>query len=179
VRAEQKQELSTRTLIKNLRLRSIGWRIFPAILALLFFSGCTTAWQTQGSIYRPTQTQLRVESNPQGKVSINNKEIGMTPLETPLAYSQEIEKKTRKVSYWSINPGGALFMSLVSFGILFPLSLIPEDIETSLEPQESYQDNVFTVEVDTEGYKRWRQEVVGKGEKTVVLQPVLEKEAGR
>jgi hypothetical protein len=48
-----------------------------------------------------------------------------------------------------------------------------------LEPHESYKDNVFDIEVDTEGYKKWRQEVVGKGEKTVALQPLLEKEAGQ
>jgi hypothetical protein len=176
---DQKQGSLAQELITHQGLLYTHHRIFPVTLLLVFLSSCTTAWQPQGSFYRTTQTQLRIESKPQGKVYVNNKYVGLTPLETPLEYSQEVERKTRKVSYWDTQPGWSLFLTLVSLGLYLPFSLIPVDVDTSLEPHESYKDNVFDIEVDTEGYKKWRQEVVGKGEKTVALQPLLEKEAGQ
>jgi hypothetical protein len=176
---DQKQGPREQELVTCQGLAYVHDRILVVPLLLAFLSGCATSWQPQGSFYRTTQTQLRVESNPQGKVYVNNKYVGLTPLETPLEYGQEVERKTRKVSYWDTQPGWSLFVTLLSLGLYLPFSLIPVDVDTSLEPRESYKDNVFAIEIDTEGYKKWRQEVIGKGEKTVALQPVLEEEAGQ
>ena len=97
--AEQKQGESEQEPVAYLCMTYVCWRALATTLSLFFLSSCMIAWQTHGSIYRPTQTQLRVESAPQGKVYVNNKYIGLTPLEVPLEHGQEIEKKTRKVSY--------------------------------------------------------------------------------
>ena len=152
--------------------------VSAATLCTLFFlGGCATAWHTQGSFYRTAQTQLRVESEPPGKVYIDNRYVGSTPVEVPLEYGQEVERKTRAVSYWDSQPGWSLLLTLASLGLYLPFSLIPVDVDTALESHESYKDNLFRIAVDAEGHQQWKQEVVANGEKTIHLQPLLEKKA--
>jgi len=106
---------------------------------------------------------------------VNNKYLGVTPLDTPLEYGQEVERKTRNVTYWDTQPGWSLFLTLVSLGLYLPFSAIPVDVDTSFEPRESYKENVFHIAVEADGYQQWWQDVIGKGEQTVALHPVLEK----
>lgn len=168
--------------------RNEKWSIFAyvhhrvlkaTLLSFLLVSGCATTWQTQGSFYRTTQAQLLVESKPSGKVYINHKYVGLSPVKVPLEYGREVERKTRKVSYWESQPGWSLFLTLASLGIYLPFSFIPVDIDTSLEPLDSFKDNIFVVEIDAEGYQKWKEEVICKEEKSIFLQPLLKKEDGK
>ena len=145
--------------------------------SLLFCAGCSTAWQTEGSYYKTVQTQLILESAPRGKVSVNNRYVGETPVKTLVEYGQEVQRKTRKVSYWETQPGLSLFLTLVSLGLYLPFSAIPVDGETSLEPFDSFRNNVFDVQIEAEGYEKWQQQLLLKGEKITALQPTLQRRA--
>ena len=119
---------------------------------MFVLNGCATQWRDSGSFQKTTQTTLTVESIPPGKAFVNNKFIGYTPIVTPLEYGREVKKKTREVSYWITQPGWSLLVSIVSLGIYVPFSFIPVDIETSLEPTNSWKNNQFSVRVEAEGY---------------------------
>ena len=145
-------------------------RMLRALLCLsLLISGCAGSWQKQGTFYRTAQTKLDIESNPAGNIYVNNKFVGLTPAQIHLDYSQGIEKKTRKVSYWHTSPGISFFLTLVTLGIYLPISLIPLDIESSFEPLDHYKDNTFSVEIEADGLKRFNEVVVAKGQKTIPI----------
>lgn len=151
--------------------------ILTAIFSIIYFSGCATARKSQGSFYKTAQTHLTVESKPSGKVYVNNKYVGKSPIEIPLVYSRKVEKMTRNVSYWHNQPGWSLFITIISLGTYLPFSAIPVDSETTLETLDSFKDNGFTIEIEAEGFQRWQNEVTCKGEESITLQPILIVEA--
>lgn len=144
--------------------------------ALLFsLAGCTTEWAVEGSYYRTTQTLLAVESTPPGKILINGSHKGESPLSIPLEYEREVQRKTRKVSYWISQPGLALGITLLSLGIYLPFSAIPVDVELLQEPQSNFRSNQFVVHVQANGHHPWEDTVVCTGQNQLVLNPVLER----
>lgn len=138
--------------------------------------GCTTAWRDSGSFQRSTRTTLVAESTPPARVFVNNKYVGDTPLTFPLEYQQEVRKKTRKVSHWITQPGGSLFLTIISLGVYLPFSIIPVDIQTSLEPTQTFKDNEFEVGFAAEGHKGQHEKVVCTGQDKISKSAVLEKE---
>jgi len=142
--------------------------------ALLFsLAGCTTEWATDGSYYRTTQTLLDVQSTPPGKISINGSHKGEGSSFIPLEYEREVQRKTRKVSYWISQPGLALGITLLSLGIYLPFSAIPVDVELRQEPQSTFRSNQFVVQVQADGHHPWEETVVCTGQDRLVLNPVL------
>jgi len=63
----------------------------------------------------------------------------------------------------------------MSLGIYLPFSIIPVDIETSHDPLDSFKNNEFRIEVDSDGYKTWQTIVRFKGEKEFSLRPMLKR----
>jgi hypothetical protein len=117
---------------------------------------------------------LVIESVPSGKVFVNDKYVGAAPVTTSLQYGQEVKKKTRKVSYWTTQPGLAFAITLLSLGLYLPFSAIPVDIETIQEPTETFRGNHFVVRVEAPGYKAWQETVQCLGQNQVGLKPVLD-----
>jgi len=148
--------------------------VIAAITLCLLCGGCATDWQRQSSYFKTIQTELILESQPSGKVYINNNYVGLTNLKVPLEYGQEVQIKTRKVSYWETEPGWSLFISILSLGLYLPFSFIPVDADTSIELLQSYKDNTFKVEIHVENYPKWTQEVVVKGQREMFLKAVME-----
>ena len=143
-------------------------------LALLFsLAGCTTEWATEGSYYRTTQTLLVVQSTPPGKISINGSHKDESSLSIPLEYEREVQRKTRKVSYWISQPGLALGITLLSLGLYLPFSAIPVDVELRQEPRSNFRSNQFVVQVQADGHNPWEDTVVCTGQDRLVLNPVL------
>lgn len=140
---------------------------------LLSLAGCTTEWAAEGSYYRTTQTLLDVQSTPPGKISINGSHKGESSLSIPLEYEREVQRKTRKVSYWISQPGLALGITLLSLGIYLPFSAIPVDVELRQEPQSNFRSNQFVVQVQADGHHPWEDTVVCTGQDRLVLNPVL------
>jgi hypothetical protein len=142
--------------------------------ALLFsLAGCTTEWAAEGSYYRTTQFLLAVESTPPGKILINGNHKGESPLSIPLEYEREVQRKTRKVSYWISQPGWALGITLLSLGLYLPFSAIPVDVELRQEPQSNFRSNQFVVQVQADGHRPWEDTVVCTGQDRLVLNPIL------
>jgi len=144
-------------------------------ISVLFFNSCTTAWKPTGSYYRTTTTKVAVESVPNGKVYINNNYVGDTPIVHHIQYEEQIQKKSRKVSYWITQPGWSLLLSICSLGIYVPFSLIPVDIETSLQPTKSFRNNEFNLQVVSEGYRTWQKKVFFVGDEDLLVDTVLER----
>jgi hypothetical protein len=140
---------------------------------LLALAGCTTEWASEGSYYRTTQILLAVESTPPGKILINGSYKGESPLSIPLEYEREVQRKTRKVSYWISQPGLALGITLLSLGIYLPFSAIPVDVELMQEPQSNFRSNQFIVQVQADGHQPWEDTVVCTGQDRLALNPVL------
>ncbi len=138
-------------------------------IPLFVLSGCTTEWKKGSSFNKMIQTKVIVEAPPQGKVYINNKYVGENPIQTTLDYEQKVDVKTRKVSYWVTQPGWSLFISIISLGIYIPFSLIPVDIETSLEPTEEYINNEFTIGVITPENIESKEKISCKGQASIQL----------
>lgn len=70
------------------------------IIITFLLNGCATTWENKGSFYHTIQTDLVINSVPEGMVYIDNKYVGKTPLTTPVKYEQKVSKKSRKASYW-------------------------------------------------------------------------------
>jgi len=101
--------------------------------------------------------------------------VGDTPIDHTVRYEKQIDKKTRKVSYWITQPGFTLFWSIVSLGVYIPFSLIPADVETSLHPTDLYRNNEFTLKIVSEGYKIWQKEILCSGNDRLSIDTTLEK----
>jgi len=142
-------------------------------LITFLFNACATTWENKGSFYQAIQTDLDIKSVPEGMVYIDNRYVGKTPFTIPVKYEQKVNKKSRKVSYWETQPGLSLLITIVSLGIYLPFSFIPVDIETSLEPVESFRKNEITVNVSAEGYVDWEDKIILNGEKNISLQQIL------
>ena len=146
------------------------WAFAILILSLM---GCTTEWVVEGSYYRTTQTLLAVESSPSGTIWINSHPKGQSPLSFPLEYEREVQRKTRKVSYWVSQPGLAFGITLLSLGLYLPFSVIPVDVELMQEPQATFRSNQFVVQVQADGHQPWENTVVCTGQDRVLLNPIL------
>ena len=144
-----------------------------ACVLLLSSAGCATEWAVEGSYYRATQTLLAVESVPPGKILINGSEKGKSPFTVPLEYEREVQRKSRKVSYWISQPGLAFGLTLLSLGLYLPFSAIPVDVELMQEPRPNFRSNQFVVQVRSGGHQPWENTVVCTGQDRMVLNPVL------
>lgn len=154
--------------------------IWPsAITGMLLLSACSTQPPEPGSYFRTEQTQLTVQSTPSGRVNVDNRYVGVTPVSFPLEYEQQVERDTRNVTLWQTQPALAVFLTAISLGVYLPFSAIPVDSETTLVPQEVYRHNHFQITVDAAEYEQWKQELDPKGEKTLELQARLVKKAER
>lgn len=157
---------SSPVTIKKMRLILMG----------VVLAGCATGWHDSGSFYRSAQTALAVESTPAGgRVFLSNRYLGDTPLSSALECEQEIRQKSRKVSYWVTQPGLSLLLSLLSVGFYVPFSVIPVDIQTSLEPTGRFKDNEFVLRVEADGHKLWSAIVVCGSQPSIAHRAVLEK----
>lgn len=144
-------------------------------LIILLISGCATSWENKGSFYQTLHANLTVDSNPDGTVYINNRIAGNSPVTIPLEYEQQINRKSRKVSYWRTEPGVSILITIASLGIYLPFSIIPVDTETSLEAQNSFKNNEFNISVKTDNYKVWYEIIRLAGQKEIFLTPALDK----
>jgi len=142
--------------------------------SLLLMNGCTTSWRAQGSFNRTVQTELAVKSVPAASVYVNDKYAGQTPLQVPVQYEQEVERRTRKVSYWENQPGWSFLISLLSLGVYVPFGFIPIVEETTLQPKDSFSGNTIVVKVAADGYEPWAKQVVCKGENSIPLETSLQ-----
>ena len=162
-------ELSHVSSAQTRRLRN--GLVHVAVASLLSLGGCTTTWKESGSFYRTTQTRLRVGGSPGRTVHLNNKYVGQTPLTVPLEYRQKVRKKTRRVSFWITQPGCSVFVTILSLGTYLPLSIIPVDIETSLEPMASFRNNEFQVRVSAGEGPDWERTIRPVGEAMTSVVP--------
>ena len=144
-------------------------------ISILFLNGCATAWKPSGSYYRTATTKVAVESVPHGKVYINNNYVGDTPIVHPVQYEEQIQKKSRKVSYWITQPGWSALISICSLGIYIPFSLIPVDVETSLQPTDSFRNNEFNLHIVSEGYRTWQKNIFCSGDDKLSIDTTLER----
>lgn len=144
-----------------------------ALAIALLGNGCATAWKEEPTFYRAVQTHLSVASTPPGKLYVDNKFIGETPVSTYLDCEQEVKRRTRNVSYWKTEPGYSTLITVLSLGVYLPFSAIPADSETSIEPTGTYKEKAFRVRVQAEGYTPWKETVKCTGQKEVSFAPVL------
>jgi len=159
--------------------RFVGSRLTPLFVAILLVGGCATDWQKDRSHFKTVQTELRVESQTEGKVFVDNRYVGTTPLKVPLEYQQQVDKKVRNVSYWETNPGTALLLTVGSLGLYLPFSAIPVETQSEYSAQDVFKNNVFSVKVEAEGCEQWQESVTCQGENTIVLKPVLQRATGQ
>lgn len=152
---------------------NLQYRAFIVVFCISCLSGCATSWQDKGTFFQTTQTELTVETEPSGKIYINNKLIGISPLTTTVDYGREILRKTRSVSYWRTQPGLALFVSLISLGIYLPFSAIPVDAETSLEPTGNFNGNQFKIRIEADGFKAFEDKIMCTGQDKLIFKKQL------
>ena len=158
-----------REIVLRIRLHPRPYLVF----FILIHSGCTTEWVVEGSYYRTTQTLLAVESVPPGKILINSSEKGESPFVLPLEYEREVQRKSRKVSYWISQPGLAFGLTLLSLGLYLPFSAIPVDIELMQEPRPNFRSNQFVVQIQSSRHSTWERTVVCTGQDRMVLNALL------
>jgi hypothetical protein len=148
-----------------------GW-----ILVVVTLAGCATAWQDGARFHRIVPTPLVVESVPTaGRVFLNDRYVGDTPLSATVDCEEEVRNRTRKVSYWVSQPGLSLLLSITSLGLYIPFSVIPVDPETSQEPTGVFRDSALTLRVEADGHSPWSSNVVCSGQGRVAIHAVLEK----
>jgi hypothetical protein len=114
-----------------------------------------------------------VESVPPGKILIDGSEKGQTPFTVPLEYEREVQRKSRKVSYWISQPELAFGLTLLSLGLYLPFSAIPVDVESTQEPGPNFRSNRFVVKIESGRHIPWEGTVVCTGQNRMVLNPVL------
>lgn len=150
-------------------------RLWP-LLVVPCLAGCVTTWQDSGRFHRVVQTPLVVESVPPvGRVFLNGRYVGDTPLSTTVDCAEEVTRRTRKVSYWVTQPGLATVITITSLGLYLPFSVIPVDPETSQEPTGVFNDSGQILRVEADGHSPWSSNVVCSGQSRVAIRAVLEK----
>jgi len=142
-------------------------------MVLLSLEGCATEWSVEGTYYRAMQTMLVIQSTPSGKIAVNGSPVGESPYSVPLEYERQIQRKTRKVSYWISQPGLAFGITLLSLGLYLPFSAIPVDVELMQEPLLTFRSNQFLVDIHADGYQPWENMVVCTGQDRLTLNPSL------
>ena len=157
----------------------VGPRLILPLTLILLIGGCATEWQKDRPYLKTVQTELRVESQPDGKVFVDNKYVGTTPLKGPLEYGQQVDKRVRNVNYWETNPGTALLLTIGSLGLYLPFSAIPVETQSEYSTQDVFKNNVFSVRVEAEGCEQWQESVTCQGENTIVLKPALQRTTGQ
>jgi hypothetical protein len=143
-------------------------------VCFLYLSGCATA-PPPTTFYKTAQTQLSLDSEPSGKVYLDHKYVGVTPIAFPLGYEQQVEQDTQKVTYWETQPGLSLFLTIVSLGLYLPFSFIPVDSKSTTVALDSYRNNHFRLLVEAPGYSEWNQDVIANGEQNLSLRAQLVK----
>lgn len=161
--ANRMQRIGANNILKMVIALAIAW----------LGNGCATAWKDAPVFYRTVQTHLSVASTPPGKLYVDDKLIGETPVSTYLDCEQEVKRRTRNVSYWKTEPGYSTLFTFLSLGLYAPFSAIPADSETSIEPTDTYKDKSFRIRVHAEGYTPWEETLKCTGEKEVRFEPVL------
>ena len=150
-------------------------RIWP-LLVVPLLTGCVTGWQDSWRSHRVVPTRLVVESvPPAGRVFLNDRYLGDTPLSATVDCEEEVTRRTRKVSYWVTQPGLAMLITITSLGLYIPFSVIPVDPETSQEPTGVFKDSVQILRVEADGHSPWSSNVVCSGQGRVAIRAVLEK----
>ncbi len=159
--------------------KKIVTKSLAIVLSVVFLNGCATKWKSQGVFNKTVQTKLSVKTEPVGDVYINGTYFGKTPLSVPLDYSQEVEKRTRKVCNWKDSPGGALLLSVIMPIICLPLTLLPLTDETVSVALDKYKSNQFSLKVEARDYLPFMKELICTGEKEIQVEEklVLEKES--
>jgi hypothetical protein len=153
-------------------------RLRALVAVCLLFAGCSASQPQTQSYYKSVQTELIVHSTPNVcSVYVDNRYAGITPLDFPLKYEQEVQENTEKVTYWHSNPGLATVLTLASLGLYLPFSFIPVEDETTTLPLDNYRANRFEVTVNSAGYQPWKQEVRVNGQRYFVVEPQLTKQA--
>lgn len=149
-----------------------GWTLVTVAL----LGGCATAWQDSGRFHRTVQTTLTVESvPPAGRVFLNDRYVGDTPLSAMVDCEEEVKTRTRRVSYWVTQPGLSLLLTITSLGLYVPFSVIPVDPETLQEPTGVFRNSELVLRVEADGHSPWSSNVVCGGQGGVVIRAVLEK----
>jgi len=149
---------------------------FQDLLKLLLFleiaiimTSCTTAWKSEGTFCKTTQSKLVLNSSTSGKVYISGKYIGDVPATAVVEYCTEFRRETRNVSYWITQPAESTMFTFLSLGLYVPFSIIPVDVQTRLIPTGRYLNNQFLVKVERPDSSKWNYTYNGKGEDVVRL----------
>lgn len=157
-------------------LRCFGRSGWTLVVVVSLLTGCVTAWQDSGRFHRVVQTPLAVESVPTaGRVFLNDRYLGDTPLSATVDCEEEVTRRTRKVSYWVTQPGLAMLITITSLGFYIPFSVIPVDPETVQEPTGVFRDSALILRVEADGHRSWSSNVVCGGQGRVAINAVLEK----
>jgi hypothetical protein len=63
----------------------------------------------------------------------------------------------------------------MSLGTYIPFSLIPVDVETSLQPTGSFRNNEFNLQILSEGYRTWQKNISCAGDDKLSIDTSLER----
>ena len=88
---------------------------------------------------------------------------------------EEVQTRTRRVSYWVTQPGLSLLLTITSLGLYVPFSVIPVDPETLQEPTGVFRNSELVLRVEADGHSPWSSNVVCGGQGGVAIRAVLEK----
>jgi hypothetical protein len=133
-------------------------------------AGCHTSWQPTGRQFRPVQSVILMSSVPQGaEILINGKSKGNAPCRLVVEYEREYESEARRVTLYQTQPALAGLLTVFTCGLYLPFGMIPRETETRHTPLEAFQNNLFIVQLRTEGGPLLTKELTLRGEPTVEL----------
>jgi len=142
--------------------------------------GITVAWSLltggcapttyKASTYRRTVTSyIEVSTNVPASVRLGDRTIGTTPVSFPFNYEEEVDRQVTTANYWETNPGTAAALSVLSFGVYVPFSLIPAEPTSQARPAGRFVNNSVTIQLSTDGHEPLEHTVEAKGEEKIVL----------
>ncbi len=160
---------------RSRRMRAAGMLLVGLTLA---GTGCYgTSWQARGRTPRIARTTLVVTSTPPAMISVDGQSFGSTPAEIPVSYGALAERSVRDVTLWKSNPKLATALTILSGGGYLPSSLFPISTEVKTE-DTGFQDNVFVIRLERDGYAPWSTSVELRGEREQSLDAELEPVGG-
>ncbi len=148
--------------------------VIVTVFVFVFLQSCTTNWEQIEVNYRDEQTLLTVDSSPEGKLYVNDKFIGYTPITTPLIYQQKISIEARAENGWHRSPLLVLIFTVWSFGLFLPLAFDYYTFDEKEIPTGEFFYNQFDIRIETNFYKVWKKQLECKGQLNIELLPKLE-----
>lgn len=153
--------------------KNLKSRIVILLACAIVVTGCSQTTQNASTYRQTVTTRIEINTNVPSAVWVNDRSVGTTPLTFPFNYEEEVDRTVRNATYWETNPGWASAVTVMSFGLYLPFSMIPAEETSQTRPAGRFVNHKVTIRLTAEDYEPFEQTLECKGEGKLILNVAL------